>query len=72
MYDVKIPVFKIFYPSLPQMVQSGMVCMWAVRLGLFLFWRVMKAGEDSRFRRVKNNPSLFFIYWTIQGSSVRG
>lgn len=50
-----------------QMIQSGLVSMWAVRLGLFLFWRVLKAGHDSRFKRVRDNPRMFLFYWTVQG-----
>lgn len=49
-----------------QKVQTGMVATWAVRLGMFLFTRVMKDGGDSRFDKVKGNPKVFFIYWTLQ------
>ena len=41
--------------------------MWAIRLGLFLFLRVMKTGHDSRFKRAKADPKLFLLYWTLQG-----
>lgn len=50
-----------------QVIQSSLVCTWAVRLGLFLFLRVLKEGQDSRFNRVRGNPKRFFIYWTVQG-----
>jgi len=50
-----------------QTVQSWMVCAWAVRLGLFLFIRIMKDGEDKRFDKAKQNPSVMFKFWTIQG-----
>lgn len=50
-----------------QVVQSSLVCMWAVRLGLFLLVRVLRSGQDSRFNRVRDNPKIFFIYWTVQG-----
>ncbi|XP_005098593.1 delta(14)-sterol reductase [Aplysia californica] len=54
-------------PSTRQKVNSGMVIAWAVRLGTFLFTRVLKDGKDSRFDVVKHRPGLFWIYWTIQG-----
>ena len=54
-----------FFPR--QVIQSGLVSTWAVRLGLFLFFRVLKEGHDSRFNRVRDNPTRFFIYWTVQG-----
>lgn len=54
-----------FFPR--QVIQSGLVCTWATRLGLFLFLRVLKDGKDSRFNRVRGNPKTFFLYWTVQG-----
>ena len=44
-----------------------MVMGWAARLGLFLFARILHDGEDKRFVRAKEDPSLFFKFWTIQG-----
>jgi len=34
---------------------------------LFLAWRAHERGGDSRFDNVKQNFSLFLIYWTVQG-----
>jgi steroid 5-alpha reductase family enzyme len=45
----------------------GIVSIWAVRLGTFLFRRVRAAGEDRRFRDVKPSFVRFLIYWTVQG-----
>jgi len=50
-----------------QNVQSHMVMAWAARLGLFLFTRILKDGEDKRFVVAKEEPSTFFKFWTIQG-----
>ena len=47
-----------------------MVMGWAARLGLFLFARILHDGEDKRFVRAKEDPSLFFKFWTIQGKWV--
>ena len=47
-----------------------MVMGWAARLGLFLFARILHDGEDKRFVRAKEEPSLFFKFWTIQGMST--
>ena len=54
-----------FFPR--QVIQSGLVSTWAARLGLFLFFRILKDGHDSRFNRVRDNPRKFFLYWTVQG-----
>jgi len=50
-----------------QTVQSWMVLAWACRLGSFLFLRIMKDGEDKRFKKAKEDPSVMFKFWTIQG-----
>ncbi|XP_015929834.1 uncharacterized protein [Parasteatoda tepidariorum] len=53
--------------SLRQMIQAGMISTWAVRLGTFLFIRVLKSGKDRRFDKVRENPLRFFVLWTMQG-----
>lgn len=45
----------------------GMVSLWAIRLGTFLFQRIKKAGEDRRFREIKKSFLRFLQTWTIQG-----
>lgn len=43
------------------------ICVWAIRLASFLFIRVMRAGEDSRFERIKHQFLRFLMAWTLQG-----
>ncbi|RUS74316.1 hypothetical protein EGW08_017925, partial [Elysia chlorotica] len=50
-----------------QIVNSGMVVTYAVRLGMYLFSRVLHSGKDSRFDQVRHKPGVFLIYWTLQG-----
>lgn len=50
-----------------QMTQGWMVFAWAARLGTFLFLRILKDGEDKRFDKAKESPSVMFKFWTIQG-----
>lgn len=45
----------------------GMIAIWAVRLGSFLFLRIRAAGEDRRFREIKQSFARFLTTWTIQG-----
>ena len=47
-------------------LMGGMVMMWALRLGSFLFGRVQRAGGDSRFEN-KKNWAWFLMAWTLQG-----
>ena len=39
-----------------QIVATVLVCIWGIRLGGFLVFRVIKAGGDSRFKDVKDKP----------------
>ncbi|XP_072553383.1 uncharacterized protein [Salminus brasiliensis] len=51
---------------LRQNVQTGLVTAWALRLGTFLFLRIIKEGQDRRFNNVRDSPGVFFVYWTLQ------
>uniref|UniRef100_W5LB77 Si:ch211-210c8.6 n=1 Tax=Astyanax mexicanus TaxID=7994 RepID=W5LB77_ASTMX len=51
---------------LRQNVQTGLVTAWGLRLGTFLFLRILKEGQDRRFNNVRNSPGVFFVYWTVQ------
>ena len=44
-----------------------LVSIWTIRLGVFLFRRVLSAGEDRRFRELKPSFSRFLLTWTVQG-----
>ena len=44
-----------------------LVGIWALRLGIFLFARVLDVGEDKRFKDVKKSPSRFLMWFTISG-----
>jgi steroid 5-alpha reductase family enzyme len=48
----------------------GLIVVWALRLGPFLYMRVRQAGEDRRFRSIKRSFPLFFMTWTLQGTWV--
>ena len=45
----------------------GLSAVWAVRLGSFLFLRIRAAGEDRRFREIKQSFGRFLLAWTLQG-----
>lgn len=60
-----------------QLVATLFVMTWALRLGLFLFTRVLRLGKDSRFDSVKDKPLLFLQYVALivrsqRSSSRRG
>lgn len=48
-------------------VVAGMVAVWTVRLGIFLFARIhASGGTDQRFAKIKVNPPRFLVAWTLQ------
>ncbi len=49
------------------MLLSFMVLAWAIRLGIFLFSRVRRDGEDKRFRDIKPLFWRFLFTWTLGG-----
>ena len=44
-----------------------MCAVWALRLGLFLFWRIHKDGSDKRFNDIKPSFMRFLMAWSLQG-----
>ncbi|KAL1020700.1 hypothetical protein UPYG_G00003520 [Umbra pygmaea] len=53
-----------------QNVQTGLVTAWGLRLGTFLFLRILKDGQDRRFNNVRESPGTFFVYWSVQAAWV--
>ena len=53
--------------AIEQIIAAGMVFAWAGRLGSFLFLRILKVGQDSRFVAIKKTKIRFFYAWIIQG-----
>ena len=45
----------------------GIIAVWAIRLGAFLYLRIRAAGEDRRFREIKQSFARFLLAWTLQG-----
>ena len=56
--------------SIPSLILGAAIIFWAVRLGFFLFFRIKKAGEDKRFKEIKQSPTRFFLAWSLQGMWV--
>lgn len=48
-------------------ILAGMVLLWAIRLGGFLFARIHKSGKDGRFDSLKTSFVRFLAAWTLQG-----
>ncbi|OLN85152.1 hypothetical protein CCHL11_06227 [Colletotrichum chlorophyti] len=53
-----------------QVALSGAVVFWAVRLGSYLFQRILEEGKDSRFDEIKKAPSRFAVAFFAQATWV--
>lgn len=52
------------YPR--QIVLTVLVCLWALRLGLFLLYRILQWGEDQRFDDRRDKLVQVLIFWSLQ------
>jgi steroid 5-alpha reductase family enzyme len=52
----------------PRAILLGvLVTVWAIRLGTFLFARILREGNDPRFDEIKMSFPRFLMAWTLQG-----
>jgi len=52
--------------SIENIILAVMIFVWAFRLGLFLFVRILKMKTDKRFDDVRDNFFRFGYFWLIQ------
>lgn len=70
-------VFFIFFKTntvnsinLGSLALSTFIIIWSLRLGIFLFLRIKKAGKDRRFNDIKKSFSWFFMTFSVSGMWV--
>lgn len=51
--------------SIRSVFVASFVSVWTLRLGTFLYKRIVKAGEDIRFRDIKKSLPKFLMTWTL-------
>jgi len=68
-YIATVITAAILSPSLDirGMIISGMIIIWAIRLGLFLFTRIKQDGKDVRLDVIKTKFIRFLNLWTLGG-----
>ncbi|MHA1199735.1 MAG: DUF1295 domain-containing protein [Candidatus Heimdallarchaeaceae archaeon] len=66
-YGAKQGILQIICEKTRSFVIMVIVVFWAVRLGHYLFMRVLNVGEDKRFDNIKNSFARFLMTWTLQG-----
>lgn len=55
---------------LRQIILSGLVTIWAIRLGGFLLVRIIAIGQDKRFDNMREKPLQFLRFWIFQFISI--
>ena len=53
-----------------QLVASLLVLLWAVRLGAYLFRRILRMKIDHRFDGMRDDPLRFARFWALQAITV--
>lgn len=53
-----------------QIVASLLVVIWAVRLGAYLFRRILRMKVDHRFDDMRDKPLRFARFWLLQAITV--
>jgi steroid 5-alpha reductase family enzyme len=53
-----------------QLVASLLVLLWAVRLGAYLFRRILRTKVDHRFDEMRDEPLRFARFWLLQAVAV--
>jgi steroid 5-alpha reductase family enzyme len=53
-----------------QLVASLLVVVWAVRLGAYLFRRILRMKIDHRFDEMRDRPLRFARFWLLQAITV--
>ena len=64
---VFLSTYKSISLNFGNLILVLLISIWTIRLGLFLFMRIHKAGEDKRFRTIKTSASQFFMTFTFSG-----
>jgi steroid 5-alpha reductase family enzyme len=53
-----------------ELVMLVMIVVWAIRLGGYLLYRVIKLGKDARFDDRRDSFVRFGLFWLLQGLTV--
>ena len=57
-------------PSVTSLVIAISISLWALRLGIYLFYRVHLNGGDRRFDSIRVSFTKFALFWILQASSI--
>lgn len=66
-FVVSLLAFRESSMGLVHYLLFGVIILWAIRLGGYLFIRINKIGKDERFDGIRDHFVRFFLFWVIQG-----
>ena len=74
-YSLSFAVLAIALPFVGarepvQLIAALLVLVWAVRLGGYLFRRILRIKVDHRFDEMRDKPLRFARFWLLQAISV--
>ena len=74
-YSLSFAVLAIVLPfsgagQSVQLVASLLVLVWAARLGVYLFRRILRIKVDHRFDEMRDRPLRFARFWILQAITV--
>lgn len=56
--------------SLMKVLLATLICVWAIRLGSYLFMRIRSMGVDKRFDEMRPHWNRYIKFWILQAVSV--
>ena len=56
--------------SLGKWLLTGMIALWSLRLGTYLFIRIHRTGRDERFDEMRPHFFKYLRFWTLQAVSI--
>jgi len=63
-------LFQVEKTSLLHLIPSILVIIWSIRLGSYLFIRILKIKHDERFKHMHEKPLKFAGFWILQAITV--
>jgi steroid 5-alpha reductase family enzyme len=68
-----IAIWLVFFSSMYSLAKLLIVLaitLWGLRLGIYLFIRILKMGRDKRFDKIRNKFWDFARFWIFQAFSI--
>jgi steroid 5-alpha reductase family enzyme len=54
----------------PQILLCVLITVWGLRLGGYLFLRILRIKRDRRFDGIREKPLRFAVFWIVQAQTV--